>query len=287
MSVPQPVTDDAGPVSAGDHPAEIAGELHRSLAGYMEWVVTEWRRTLAQVEKKQAGYVPPGERDDLAALREHTRFALDAFERIREHPARLDHLAPADFDWRHLAAEVTRDEAAGLALWKRICDAAREELERGMLRGQALEGYHARPYERATYLVIREALADGLQPRNGMERLLVDGMAEAWALHLRWLGRHSETDSVEAMRVERDVRQRGAWEPPRLSDAEAVDRAALMADRFQRQFLRLMKCYRDGRRLIGSMTVLGGQVNVAEQQVVANGVGAQLGSSPRLRSDPE
>jgi hypothetical protein len=32
-----------------------------------------------------------------------------------------------------------------------------------------------------------------------------------------------------------------------------------------------MKCYRDGRRLIASMTVLGGQVNVAEQQVVANG----------------
>jgi hypothetical protein len=29
-----------------------------------------------------------------------------------------------------------------------------------------------------------------------------------------------------------------------------------------------MKCFRDGRRLIASMTVLGGQVNVAEQQVV-------------------
>jgi hypothetical protein len=41
-----------------------------------------------------------------------------------------------------------------------------------------------------------------------------------------------------------------------------------MQDRFQRQFLRLMKCYRDGRRLIASMTVHGGQVNVAEQQVV-------------------
>jgi hypothetical protein len=43
-----------------------------------------------------------------------------------------------------------------------------------------------------------------------------------------------------------------------------------MQDRFQRQFLRLMKCYRDGRRFIASMTVLGGQVNVAEQQIVAN-----------------
>ena len=44
-----------------------------------------------------------------------------------------------------------------------------------------------------------------------------------------------------------------------------------MADRFKRQFLRLMRCYRDGRKLSASMTVLGGQVNVAEQQIIAGG----------------
>jgi hypothetical protein len=41
-----------------------------------------------------------------------------------------------------------------------------------------------------------------------------------------------------------------------------------MQDRFQRQYLRLLKCPRDGRKLINSMTMLGGQVNIAEQQVV-------------------
>jgi hypothetical protein len=40
-----------------------------------------------------------------------------------------------------------------------------------------------------------------------------------------------------------------------------------MADRSQRQVPRLMKCYRDGRRLTASMTVLEGQVNAVEQQV--------------------
>ena len=112
------------------------------------------------------------------------------------------------------------------------------------------------------------ALADGLQPRNGMERLLIEGMAQAWTMRERWLHRAVETDSLEAVRIERDSRRRGEWQPPRLSDAAAVDRAAQLADRCERQFLRLMRAYRDQRRLLGSVVVAaGGQLNVAEQQV--------------------
>ena len=53
-----------------------------------------------------------------------------------------------------------------------------------------------------------------------------------------------------------------------MTRRQPARRGVAMQDRFQRQFLRLMKCYRDGRRLIASMTVLGGQVNVAEKQIV-------------------
>ncbi len=61
----------------------------------------------------------------------------------------------------------------------------------------------------------------------------------------------------------------GEWLPPRLDDAEAVDRAALMADRFRRQFLRLLKAFRDQRRILGTVVVAaGGQLNVAERQLV-------------------
>jgi hypothetical protein len=45
----------------------------------------------------------------------------------------------------------------------------------------------------------------------------------------------------------------------RNDTSSARSTAVAMQDRFQRQFLRLMKCYRDGRRLIGSMTVPGGR----------------------------
>jgi hypothetical protein len=128
---------------------------------------------------------------------------------------------------------------------------------------------------RAEYLAVWLALADGLRPTNGAERLLIDGMAQALMLQRHWLKRMVQTESLSDMRRGR----RDEYELPRLGEAEAVDRAVAMQDRFQRQFLRLMKCYRDGRRLIASLTVLGGQVNVAEQQVVM--------SDPETVDDPQ
>jgi hypothetical protein len=120
---------------------------------------------------------------------------------------------------------------------------------------------------RAEYLAVWLVLADGLRPVNGAERLLIDGMAQAHIMQRRWLKRMVQTESLDEIRLGSAYRDGHA--PPRLSEAEAVDRTVAMQDRFLRQFLRLMKCYRDGRRLIGSMTVLGGQMNLAEQQIVA------------------
>jgi hypothetical protein len=92
MSLPKPVAEE------GDKsPAEIEGQLRRTVAGYADWAVREWRRTLAHIEKKHAGYVPPGERDDVAALLELLRSAVTSFERMGQDGAgRIDHLAPAD-----------------------------------------------------------------------------------------------------------------------------------------------------------------------------------------------
>ncbi len=265
MSLPVPADDEENV----DLTAEIGGDLHRSLAQYMDHVVREWRTLLAQLERKQQGYVVPGEHDDLAQMREFTRFAIDGFERIgREGGGHIDHRQPDELTWDTISAEWARDEAAGRVLWEKVKQTARYELAVGKTGAEAVEGYRARPFARAQYSAIREALADGLQPRNGMEWLLIDGMAEAWLMNLHWLHRHVQTESLETYRVERDIRQREEWQPPRLGDAEAVDRAALMADRFQRQFLRLMRAYRDQRRLLGAVVVAaGGQLNVAEQQV--------------------
>ena len=75
--------------------------------------------------------------------------------------------------------------------------------------------------------------------------------------------KHAITESLDAARVPRELRRRGESQPPRLIEPEAVDRAALMADRIQRQFLRLLKAYRDRRRLLGTLVVAGDRAHLA------------------------
>jgi len=55
------------------------------------------------------------------------------------------------------------------------------------------------------------------------------------------------------------------WLPPRQSDAEAIEQAVMIADRYQRQFLRLLRTFQGMRRVLGTVVMTGGQLNVAEQ----------------------
>ncbi len=286
------MTDEMRPAPAepGDTAlAEVGGDLQAALARYMGGTVREWRALLADAEKKYAAaaWKPEGEREQIKGLLDYTRWALDAFERMGSGgPPMHDHLTPADFSWHDVTAEWRRDGAAGVALWERIKQTARAELREGKAGAVAVEGYQERPMVRAEYMAVWLALADGLKPANGTERLLIDGMAQALTMHRRWLHRMAQTDSLDAIRLERDARARGEYQPPRLSEVETVDRAAATADRFMKTFLRILKAYRDQRRLFNTLVVAGGQVNIAAdggRQVVATRTvrSGQAAGSPR------
>ena len=269
------MTTTVVPAPTGDTMrAEVGGDLQAALTRYMGTSVNEWRLLLADVVKQYdaARWKPEAERERVKELLDFTRQAVDSFGRLAEQgPGHIEHLTPADYSWHDVMAVWGQDEAAGQALWEKIKQSARNELAVGKTGASAIESHYARPMRRAEYLAVWVALADGLKPANDTERLLLDNMAQALMLHRHWLHRMVQLDELDEGRLKRSTSGRERYEAPRLSEAEAVDRAAQMADRFQRQFLRLMKCYRDGRRLIASLTVLGGQVNVAEQQIVANG----------------
>ncbi len=274
-SVPVPVPADDAAL------AEVGGDLQAALADYMSFTVAQWRLVLADVSKQYeaARWKPEGERERVKELLDFTRDTVNALERLgTDDRSSIDHLTPADLSWHDVMAVWRRDEESGRALWETIKQTARDELNVGKAGSMAVEGYHERPMRRAEYLAVWVALADGLRPASGAERLLIDGMAQALIMHRHWLHRMVQLDSIDESRLQRAERGRDRYELPRLSEAEAVDRAALMADRFQRQFLRLMKCYRDGRRLIASMTVLGGQVNLATDG------GQQINVAPGLDS---
>lgn len=252
-------------------PADLPdARLRGALVRYTQHALQEWRAAVTELDEK-ARYGTQQQRDELGQLADHMRVLIRAFERATVEPA--DDRAPEHLGWFDITTEMARDERAGWALWESVKGKARHDLATGQAAGAAVEGFDATPFERAQFVAVREALADGLQPRNGLEWLLLDTMAQALTLHRRWLAQHATMAGLDATRVAREADRMGQWAPARLSEAEAVDRAAMHADRALRTFLRTLKAYRDGRKLIGSLTVTGGQVNVADTQLVATGTG--------------
>lgn len=194
------------------------------------------------------------------------------------------HAVEADqVSWIDLANAVEAGAEQGEALWEQVKDEARTELATGFRTARSLEPpLRSRPYERAQFAALCEGLRQALAPRDPLEDLLIQQMAAAYELHLRWqaLGVHrmeaevwhGESDkrrALEQMSPAQRERYQAleGWLPPRLSDAAAIEQAVLMADRYQRAFLRLLKAYRDNRRMFGALIVAGGQVNIGQQQV--------------------
>ncbi len=190
---------------------------------------------------------------------------------------------PEQVSWHDLQNTLEADSARGAVLWQSVKDEARRELAAGVRAATTLERpLAATPFERAQYLAIVGALTEALHPRDGLERLLVQQMASAYEQHLRWQTLAVHRVEENAWHGERDIRRAldrmsprqreqhqdlEGWLPPRQTDAEAIEQAVLIADRYQRSFLRLMKAYRDNRRLFGALIVAGGQVNIGDKQV--------------------
>jgi hypothetical protein len=74
--------------------------------------------------------------------------------------------------------------------------------------------------------------------------------------------------SFQSYGEQRDIREHGKWQPPRVSDARAVEQAATMADRANRTFVRTLRALLDLRRVAPAVIVQNaGPVNLAGQQL--------------------
>ena len=185
--------------------------------------------------------------------------------------------------WSALANLLEHDAERGQALWQWLKEEAHKELTAGIRTSRSLERPGtSRPYERAQFIAALQGLRQALRPHDPLEELLLQQMASAYDLHLRWQTILVQRMETEAWQGERDKRRAlenmspaqreryaavEGWLPPRSSEAAAIEQAMMLADRYQRAFLRLMKAFRDNRRLFSTLVVEGGQVNIAEQQV--------------------
>ncbi|CAN5692662.1 hypothetical protein BH23CHL5_BH23CHL5_28320 [soil metagenome] len=195
--------------------------------------------------------------------------------------------SPGQVDWSELGNLIEHDPEKGRDVWLAIKAAARHELATGVRAADALEPPidGRTPFRRAQYLAIGDALNEDLQPRGALEMMMIQRMAAAFEQCLiwqkiairrmeadTWQGERDKRRALDNMRpTERERYQNDyGWLPPRLTQHEAIHEAALMSDRYERAFLRLVREFRNARRMFAALIVSeGGTVNVSDgpQQV--------------------
>jgi hypothetical protein len=175
---------------------------------------------------------------------------------------------PDQITWFDLYVLSKADPEKGKACWEAMKRAALDELQTGHRAAYTVETIDDNAWQRAQFLALREDLAAEWQPRNGIERQLLDTMAQAQEGWLFWMHRLTTYTSLEGFRDDRLSRQEARWQPPRQRDADALQQAAEMVDRFNRIFVRTLRALGELRRQRPKVIVKkGGQLNVAEKQV--------------------
>jgi hypothetical protein len=195
------------------------------------------------------------------AIRRATESPVGDVERVLSAP-------PDQVGWFDLHSIARTDPDSATARWEEIKRAALDELRTGHRAATAVETANDGAWQRAQFLALRQELSADWQPRNGVERQLIDTMAQAQEGFLHWMQVLTIRTTLESVTNDRLHKQEGRWGPPRQSDADALDQAATMMDRYNRIFLRTLRALCDMRRHSGPVIVKkGGQMNVAQQQV--------------------
>jgi hypothetical protein len=121
---------------------------------------------------------------------------------------------------------------------------------------------------------VRAAFLEEWGDPGGAGRILVDTLAHAYTSYLDWL----ETLTAYTKLHRRKTIQDDKWGPPRVSDAQTLDQAAAMVERFHQLMLRTLKALTDLQRRTPPITIhQAGQVNLGGQQVNLSLDGRALG----------
>jgi hypothetical protein len=195
------------------------------------------------------------------AIQRAAEAPLDYGQRVLNGP-------PNEVSWCDLQMIARTDPDRATARWEEIKKAALDEVRTGHRAAKAIETCDDGAWQRAQFLALRAELSSEWRPRNGIERQLLDTMAQAQTCYLTWSQNLTIRTNLESCTNDRRLKEEGKWEPPRQSDADALDHAAAMMDRFNRIFLRTLRALCDMRRHSNPVIVQkGGQMNLAQQQV--------------------
>jgi hypothetical protein len=171
--------------------------------------------------------------------------------------------SPEWVSWLDLRTLLQQDPGAALQKWQDVKEGAREEIRGGVLAAEAVAAVGGSPQGLAQFLALREELITAWQPRNGMEAMLIDQLAQLQCVRQSWFAELSNRRALSNAGS-----RRAPDEPVRLEDAQAIDQAMTWIARLQDMQMRVIGMLRGLRR--GSSRVViqrARQVNVGEQQI--------------------
>jgi hypothetical protein len=140
---------------------------------------------------------------------------------------------------------------------------AAEELRSGHRAARINQTVNATPLERARHLALSDEMRRQFQPRNGIEDVLLQNLVQAQSQYEHWLAIYVRHDSFGVKKPNDDAEP---FETPRLTEAEAIEQAMDMVERWQKMLLRCLRALKEWRR---QPIIVANQVNIAEQQIVS------------------
>ena len=179
------------------------------------------------------------------------------------------HCAVQDLTWYDMDTLASHDPQLAVDRWLQTKQAALNALESGHWAAERITAPAGDddPWKRAQFLALRDSIARGWQPRDGLEWMLVDTLAQGQYMYSLWLGRLILYSECELENIQH-APESGKYIPPTVRNFEAMEQAGTMMDRFNRLMLRTLRQLRDLRRYTPQVVIQNAeQVNLAHQQV--------------------
>jgi hypothetical protein len=211
--------------------------------------------------------------------------AKEEFRRLQGLP--IEHLNFIDLvDLQRLAPRVAE------RLWEQTKREAKKEFLSGHLSANICfpVGYMKQVWNIAKFLGVREAFIADWKPSGAIEISLIDMMTQTFFQWQYWIEQTVTRAETEPRREHyeytrwknrRDAENRangwkdGQWDPPTVSEQEALEHAVQMADRWHRMYMRTLRQLRDLRRY-SPVTI-----NNPNQVNIANEGGQQVNVAPK------
>ena len=260
-----------------DFRTEVATNSLESQVGYSS-LYRHFQHTcikqFAYYRSEEGGALTAPEARDLAFRKSTTEEeALKELNRLLSYP--IDDLDFVDLLELHNTAPRSAEQ-----FWEMTKLEGREEFEGGHLAAHISfpVDYQKKMWNIAKYLGLRESFIDEYNPRGGIEISMIDMLAQSYFQFQYWMEQtviRSQTKervvdggfykwlAQQQEQYGKDVFTDGFWHRPMVSELEAIDHAAKMADRFHRIYVRTLKQMSDHRKYSPVKITNANQVNIA------------------------